>query len=694
MNTEPLQVLLQNDATVFPYDFGKKEVKESWTVRRNNAIKSVSEIKTYTNYHLITGDANIVDVDLDCTEARLLADYFLPQTAMEYGRKSTPRSHRLYKVLDLDKKKHTRKYFSFDDPDVDKKTLVELRANDHYSMCFGRYNNDEDLVWTSYKSFTETSWDALYKSVAMLSAASIILRNYPKSDRNVYIWKISGALWHHKVEIADAERIIEVVCKAANDEETKSRLAKLKHVYKDEPAEQIQGLPKLAEHYEWSKAQTKNFKDCLYAITGRSALPEATHDFVQKIVYMMKQKKFYDLDDKEMYDQEAIDMKYARDFHKSKYTPLKHWKLHPDRKVCVDFTYKPDDPKRIISMNKKLMINVYEKPDIQPDPKADTDVFWNLVERVIPHDECREHFLDWITYQIQNPGKKIRHAIIMQSNEFQVGKGSLFDLLRMIVGKHNSRKIELAEALDKGKGFLINAQTVLIDEAKSSGSWSEKAMLINTLKTMITEGTVGVRQLYREYSEQETCTNYWINTNYKDAFNLPPREVRYWVYFSPATQDLNLLNAFHEARLKDNLAAGVLAELLDRDISKFKPLAPAPWTQYRDEMSKLADKPLHEYVKDQFEQCRHPFDRPLLTVPELFEYLREKKKMKVTRERDVADALDKIGGKKKRGCTVKDVGQNVTIWIIRDHNEYQNLSAPDLGRKYQPFYSERSSVYG
>ena len=73
MNTEPLQVLLQNDATVFPYDFGKKEVKESWTVRRNNAIKSVSEIKTYTNYHLITGDANIVDVDLDCTEARLLA---------------------------------------------------------------------------------------------------------------------------------------------------------------------------------------------------------------------------------------------------------------------------------------------------------------------------------------------------------------------------------------------------------------------------------------------------------------------------------------------------------------------------------------------------------------------------------------------------------------------------------------------
>ena len=87
-----------------------------------------------------------------------------------------------------------------------------------------------------------------------------------------------------------------------------------------------------------------------------------------------------------------------------------------------------------------------------------------------------------------------------------------------MLGHHNTRKIELAEALDKGKGYLINAQTVLIDEAKSSGSWTEKAQLINTLKTIITEGTIGVRQLYKEYSEQDTCTNYWINTNYKDAF--------------------------------------------------------------------------------------------------------------------------------------------------------------------------------
>ncbi len=34
--------------------------------------------------------------------------------------------------------------------------------------------------------------------------------------------------------------------------------------------------------------------------------------FVDRIAYMMKQKKYYDLEDKEMYDAEAIDVKYSK----------------------------------------------------------------------------------------------------------------------------------------------------------------------------------------------------------------------------------------------------------------------------------------------------------------------------------------------------------------------------------------------
>ena len=683
---EPISALLKADAIVFWSDYGKKAIEESWAVRLNKQIKQLDQVKDYTNLNIATGRESLfVDIDLDCPEANILCDYFLPKTDCEFGRESTPRAHRLYKVIDLTKK-HTRSYFSF--ADKQKSMLVEIRANKHYTMCWGQYDNQEKVVWAKSGIPTEISWEALHKACSLLSVASVIYRKYAKEGlRNEYIRKIVATLWHHKIEQSDCERIIEAVTTIANDD-VKERIARVADVYKRDRSDQLQGLPKLAEEFNWTEDEVKDFKKLLYKITGRHLLPEYTNTFIDRIAYMMKQKKYYDLEDKEMYDAEAIDVKYSKYFD-GKYTPLKYWKQHKDSKVCVDFTYKPNDENRFVYVNKKLMINVYEKNDIQPDPKADTDIFWALLKHVIPHDDCREHFLNWYAYPMQNPGIKIRSAIIMQSDEFQLGKGSLFDLHRDILGHHNTRKIELAEALDKGNNYLLNYQTVLIDEAKSSGSWSEKAQLINTLKTIITEGSIGVRQLYKEYSEQDTNTNYWINTNYKDAFPLPKNEVRYFVYFSPAKRNEKMLDEFHLQRLNGTLAPGVLADLLDRDLSKFNPLAPAPWTQFRDQMSGMADRPLNDFIREQFEQSAHPFDRDMVTTIELFDYLKQEKRLKVTREREVANALELIGGKVRKQIPITQIADRATIWIIRNHDEYLNMPSADLGKKYVPFYTDK-----
>ena len=687
-NLEPIAALLKADATVFYSDYGSKAVEESWAKRLNKKITSPDQVKEYQNINIITGgESLIVDDDLDCPESNILADDFLPPTNMEFGRESTPRAHRLYKVIDLTKK-HSRSYFDF--KGKTKSMLVEMRANKHYTMCSGQYDNGEKVTWTKYGDPTEITWDALFKANALLSVASVLLRKVPEAGlkmRNEF-WKLAIAvLWYHKVTEEDCIKIVTAVT-AAHDDNVNERLARVTDIYKRDRTEQLQGLPTLKAEFNWTDNEEKDFKKLLLKITGRHLLPEYTNTFIDRIAYMMKQKKYYDLEDKEMYDAEAIDVKYSK-FFEGKYTPLKYWKLHKDSKVCVDFTYKPNDPNRFVHVNKKLMINVYEKNDLVPDAKVDTDVFWALLKHVIPHDECREHFLNWYAFPVQNPGVKIRHAVIMQSDEFQLGKGSLFDLHRDMLGTGNTRKIELAEALDKGKNYLLNYQTVLIDEAKSSGSWTEKAQLINTLKTIITEGSIGVRQLYKEYSEQDTCTNYWINTNYKDAFPLPKNEVRYFVYFSPAKRNQQMLDEFHLQRLQNNLAAGVLAELMDRDLSKFNPLAPAPHTIFRDQMSGMADRPLNDFIREQFEQGVFPFDRDMMTTVELFDYLKFEKRLKITREREVANALELLGGKVRKQIPITQIADRATVWIIRNHDEYVTMSSTDLGRKYVPFYTDK-----
>ena len=146
------KTLLSNDITLFESDYGKKAVAESWTKRLSKKISQIDQFKQYQNVNIITGtDSLIVDVDLDCPESNLLADAFLNNTAMEFGKESTPRAHRLYKVIDLNKK-HTRTPFAFEDPK--KSMVVELRANNHYSMCLGKHDNGENIIWSKCESPT------------------------------------------------------------------------------------------------------------------------------------------------------------------------------------------------------------------------------------------------------------------------------------------------------------------------------------------------------------------------------------------------------------------------------------------------------------------------------------------------------------------------------------------------------------
>jgi hypothetical protein len=690
MNNAAIQTFLDNNCFIFHSDYGKKGVALTTAQRLKNQITNPEQVKEFQNINLYTGKENIADVDLDCVEGLEMADDFLPPAAIEFGRESTPRSHRLYKILDMNKK-HTRTAFIFRSSDEDT-TLVEFRGHNHYTMCGGMYDENEKVVYTKLGKLTETTYDQLHKSVAMLSCACAIKRKYaPDGLRNDYIKLIVAVLFQYKISKEDCYKIIAAASK--HDEESSIRLKRIENVYKKDSDEHIQGLPTLEKDFTWSANEVVDFKKILYAITGRHTLPAYTNDFVNRIAYMMKQKKYYDLEDKEMYDGESIDVKYAKHFKNGKYTPLKFWKQHPDSKVCVDFTYKPMEQKRFVNVNKKLMINIYEENDLKPDPNADTDYWDALVKHVIPHENERNHFLDWIAYIIQNKGKKIRHGLILQSDSFQLGKGSLYDVVRDILGRVNAKKVELDQALDKGKGYLVNSIVCLIDEAKSSGKWEEKQRLINTLKTILTEGSVGIRQLYKEYTEQDTCTNYWINTNHKDAFALPPNEVRYWVYFSEAKRNETLLKDYHDARYNYNLAGGVYAKLLDRPLKHFDPLGVAPHTDFRDQMTQLADKPINDYVKECFEQGIFPLDRALVTTTELFHFWRDKSRIRITRERDVAEALKLIGGVRKRGCAVTDIGSSVNIWIIRDHDKYGKMSAIDLGNKYQGFYTDsRTSI--
>tara|TARA_Y100000294_G_scaffold156591_1_gene157587 strand:+ start:1377 stop:1697 length:321 start_codon:yes stop_codon:yes gene_type:complete len=104
-------------------------------------------------------------------------------------------------------------------------------------------------------------------------------------------------------------------------------------------------------------------------------------------------------------------------------------------------------------------------------------------------------------------------------------------------------------------------------------------------------------------------------------------------------------------------------------------------------MTKLADKPVNDYVRDNFEQGVHPFNRDILTTVELLDWLKKVPRVRVSRENDVANALKLIGGIRKKGCPVKQIGTNVNVWIIRNHDKYKHMTAKELGSEYFGFWT-------
>ena len=109
-------------------------------------------------------------------------------------------------------------------------------------------------------------------------------------------------------------------------------------------------------------------------------------------------------------------------------------------------------------------------------------------------------------------------------------------------------------------------------------------------------------------------------------------------------------------------------------------------------MVKLADRPLNDYVRENFEQGAYIFHRDLLTTVELADWLKKVPRIKVTRENDVAEALKLIGGIRVRGCPVGGVGSHVNIWIIRNHDKYKGMTAKDLGSIYKSFWTDTNNT--
>lgn len=172
---------------------------------------------------------NLVDIDLDCSEAVAIADEFLPPTRSIFGRASAPAAHRLYYCDPL------CETAQFADPvkrhDGEKAMIVELRATGVQTVFPPSvHESGEPITWLVDESPTIVEGPALHGAVARLAAAALIARHWPGQGARQYAaLALAGGLLRAGWPAEDVAHFIAAVGKAADDEETAKRATAAKY---------------------------------------------------------------------------------------------------------------------------------------------------------------------------------------------------------------------------------------------------------------------------------------------------------------------------------------------------------------------------------------------------------------------------------------------------------------------------------
>jgi hypothetical protein len=203
-----------------------------------------------TNLGVVLGrrSGGLVDVDLDCPEARSLAPYFLPPTGAVFGRPSARGSHHLYIAPGA-------VYRRFEDRAGE--TLLELRADGEdggaHQTVFppSVHPSGEVYAWEVFEAPAQVDPTELEGAVRKLAAAALLACYWPKPGsriRHETALALAGALVRAGWAEEEAANFVEAVAEAAGDEETRDRMRAARDTARrHELGVRTTGLPRLKE---------------------------------------------------------------------------------------------------------------------------------------------------------------------------------------------------------------------------------------------------------------------------------------------------------------------------------------------------------------------------------------------------------------------------------------------------------------
>ncbi len=249
------------------------------------------------------------------------------------------------------------------------------------------------------------------------------------------------------------------------------------------------------------------------------------------------------------------------------------------------------------------------------------------LERIIDSDKARRHLLDFLAFNVQHPGKKIRHAIYFQG--FQgIGKNWLAEMMKWVLG-HGNVLIQNINPLSNGGSWKTGNQLVFLDDFDLPSSKIAKRKVAYKMKEPIAGDLISVRRKSEgSISGVKNVTNYMIFSDRSDAEFISQGDGRYYCIESSIRSREQRDHVLPAAYFDQIWAAirqmpGAFRHFLSQyKISDdFDPEAPVPETSFGREPEVVEKPELQIFIEEILSHGSGPLQKDLLSSRALKEAL-------------------------------------------------------------------------
>lgn len=368
---------------------------------------------------------------------------------------------------------------------------------------------------------------------------------------------------------------------------------------------------------------------------------------------------------------------HARDIPDAWDTVLRH----PDCRQVDTYTYAPGQPQFCKEQNyegdgEMDCLNTYSDSGITADP-GDVEPFVQLVKDYCDNvPEAYNHVFAFLAYTVQNPGRRINHALVLQGEQ-GVGKDSMLLAMQRVYGAHNYSQVTLTNVESQFNEWLFGKQMIVFQEMLAPG----RRNIYNKLKPYITDELHNINRKGLSLYRIPNRAVYIFLTNYKHALSLDPSDRRMWVWYSQMRPKSADYYKRYYTWLADDRSAGALMDWLQNfDTSRFNPSAPPPMTDAKRALIDNSTNDIEQFLKQALEERSWPLGCDLINIKHLYGSIRSVVKSSMTM---VNEALENLCPNSTLDVRPRMGGQRMRFRAIRNLEQWEKATGPQMVKHYR-----------